>query len=179
MYSIFDNNIPVDDDNFVVSLMRNPNSATYHHAFLMVEGRSNGKPVLRRYDFFPGNNSNDGRVRAMIYIKEAVIDINDMRVAFLKDFLKDEDVYSIACSITSNQAQLLHEDILRDKNTPPLYYVPYHKSFFLPNSCYSDQEQEVTCLTCFEWVRIKLADLDQRFLALPERYDASTSSLAW
>ena len=52
-YSTLDQNILIDQDNAVVSILRKPDGKNSEHAFLIVEAISSfGKSVLRRYDLF-------------------------------------------------------------------------------------------------------------------------------
>ncbi len=162
-YSTLDPNIPVDQLNFVVSILRKPNSENPEHAFLMVEAISSfDKLVFRRYDLFIDKDSADRR--ALIYMKpEVVVDVKDAKTALLEDILRGEEVYSISWSITKQQATALHNDILKDKANPPKYQVSGDASLVAKSS-------SVEGHSCFTWAREKLHNLEDERIRLPEKY---------
>jgi len=162
-YSVIDNNIPVDQDNWVVSIMRKPEGENPEHAFLMVEGQNNfNKTILKRYDLFMDKDSSDKK--ALIYIRpETVVDTADAKTALLEDLLKGEEVYAVLWSITKAQAKSLHDDILKDKANPPKYQVSGDKSLVAKSSGNEGH-------SCFTWAREKLHNLNDDRIQLPEKY---------
>jgi len=172
-YSVFDENIPVDQDNFAVAIMRKPEGTNPEHAFLMVEGRDKqGIGFLRRYDLLLDSESNENK--ALIYIKpEKKFHPQEAQHVFHNDFLKNEEVYSIAWSITCEQAFELNEDILIDMKSPPNYQVSGDQSIIAKS--FSKEGH-----SCFSWAREKLHNLNDERIRLPGKYSdfiASKTSL--
>ncbi len=162
-YSTLDENIPIDHDNFVVSILRKPNSENSEHAFLIVEAISSfNTMILRRYDLFIDKESAEGK--ALIYIKpEVIVDAKDAKTALLEDILRGQEVYSISWSITKQQATALHNDILKDKQNPPTYQVSGNTSLVAKSISIEGH-------SCFTWAREKLHNLEDVRIRLPEKY---------
>jgi len=161
-YSVFDDNIPVDQDNFAVAILRKPDGKNPEHAFIMVEGRDkDGSGFLWRYDLFidSGNKEN----RALINRIEKKFQLDQAQSVFKKEILKDEEVYGLAWSITYEQAVELNEDILNDQKNPPIYQVSGDKSLIAKSSSNEGH-------SCFSWAREKLHNLKDERIKLPPKY---------
>ena len=162
-YCVFDDNIPIDDDNFAVGIMRKPEGKNSEHAFLVVEGRDpSGNTIFRRYDLFIDQNSTEGK--ALIRIQpDLVCPVGEAKERFANDILNNEEVYNLAWSIDKQQAESLHEDILKDRDNPPVYQVSGDKSLIAKSSSKEGQ-------SCFSWARHKLHNLKDERVRMSEKY---------
>jgi len=162
-YCVFDDNIPIDEDNFAVGIMRKPNGKNSEHAFLVVEGRDfANNAILRRYDLLIDKNS--PAKRSLIRIQpEIICSGEEAETRFEDEMMNNEEVYKRAWSITKQQAELLHEDIRKEQTTPPIYQVSGDKSLIAKSSSREGQ-------SCFSWAREKLHNLKDDRIQLPEKY---------
>lgn len=150
-YSVINDGIVVDEDSWVISLLRKPKGTNPEHAFLILEGCNTGgaRTILRRYDFV-ADRQREGK--AVIITRNFSVPVADARGTVLGVLLRDEEVYARTWGITRDQAQQLHQDALRDQGTPPDYQVSGNKSIVAKSF---DAEGH----SCFTWAREKLLNL--------------------
>jgi hypothetical protein len=161
-YSVFDSNMPVSKEEFVVSILRKPHSSEPEQAFLMVEGINvYGKYIIRRYDFT--RDAIDTSKAKIIVKPEVISEVNEAESMVVDNILRGEEVFSISWSITKLQAQDLHNDILKDEQSPPIYR---EKVDLLIPSPSSSLEGE----SAFSWARKKLHNLQDERISLKEQY---------
>jgi len=162
-YCVFDDNIPIDEDNFAVGIIRKPNGKNSEHAFLVVEGRdSANNAILRRYDLLVDKNSPEGR--SLIRIQpEIICSVEETKKRFENEIVNNEEVYKRAWSLPKQQAELILEDIRKEQTTPPIYQVSGDKLLIAKSSSREGQ-------SCFSWARQKLHNLKNDSIKLPEKY---------
>lgn len=161
-FSVFDHSIMVDAENWVVAILRKPEAENPEHAFLMVEGRNEqNKAVLRRYDLFidqkkPGHEG-------LVYIKPDIIVQPTETKEAVKQILNEDMVHGICWSITRQQAESLHQDILEDSKKPIQYQLSGDRSLLAKSNSMEGH-------SCFTWAREKLHNLKDERIHLDEKY---------
>lgn len=112
-------NLFIDENNWVVAILRKPNGSNPEHAFLMVEGvTAHGTIHLARYDLFIDNTN---KANYTIKDKIKVVASNQAKQTFLVDLLNNDDITGQCWSISKQQAKQLHENILDSQQNPGKY----------------------------------------------------------
>ena len=161
IFSQADNKIPITVNNWAVSIMRKPTSGNPEHAFLIVEGITNNhRGLIRRYDLV----IDDERPKFVEIIdKEIRVKLKDLKNTFYKDFLKQSVFFCKTWSLSLNQAELLHKDIIADQSNDIMYFVSGDKSIMGSFSGIKGH-------SCFTWAREKLHNLNDKRIQLPEKF---------
>lgn len=123
-----DNELPVDEDTCVVSLLRKPESDNPEHAFLVVEGENSfGKIIFMRYDLVIDEASDDNKYKINIRPgnepegKLTYEDVAAARVGLIQTVLQDRNTVGRIWSIAKTKALALHNNVLKCIEDPGTY----------------------------------------------------------
>ena len=157
-FSVVDNNLLVDMNNWVLSVLYAPKEATFQHTYLLVEGLNQSyKAILRRYELLsiPKESSVAG---ACVRIKEVSMSPEKSPTTFEKEIAKERCDFLSFC-LTRKQAEKLHEDIIKDQNFPPRYQSLGDKSVVASLIFRKGHNS-------FTWIREKLNNLNLEYLRI-------------
>jgi len=164
VYSTADSKIPITYDNWVVSLLRKPTGKNPDHAFLVIEGVNQmGKGLLVRYDLVDNEKEQGYALIVSKFLPE--IEPNEMKFAFCKELMKQEEVYCKAWSISRQKSLLLFQDIEQDRTKKIKYFISGKNSIFV-------KSMSIDGHSCFTWAREKLYNLDDERIkkGIPEKW---------
>jgi len=163
-YSTAEPKIPVTYDNWVVSILRKPTGKNPDHAFLVIEGINQlGKGLLIKYELVDNNKKPGYCLIVSKYLHD--ISPKEMKMAFCRDLMKQEEVLCKAWSISRQKALLLIDDAERDKTQDMKYFVSGKNSIFVKSMSTEGH-------SCFTWAREKLYNLDDDRIKrdIPEKF---------
>jgi len=165
--SEIDNSRYSNEDNWVISIARLPDTSTPEHAFLILEGVEFGKAITYFMDFVrDDNNPRDsrqhvprlqGRGKVRIYNFDGEIDddiVNKCAIRMM-DVKNNQKIIFMSWNITRDQANSIIYEAKKDKNNPPLFHLLGQGNITVSSSSSEDG------YNCFSWARKKLLDLNE------------------
>lgn len=156
--------LPIDYNNWVISLLRDPQSkGNDYHTFIVVEGMNAfGRILLYRYDLATrvGNQEVEPGYAKVIISQQSGI-LFELHRQALNDLLNPkqerrrgiDSVVGYAWSITRQQAQQLHRAVKKDEEKGTIMYN------VLGNAPITSNEERHNCYT---WAREKLLSLGNK-----------------
>lgn len=136
----------VSEDQFTLSLLRDPNSDNLDEASLVIEGMNQfGRAYLRKYDYLQNQNNLCAKIRI---IEIPNIELADVGTIFASNLLEHKEYYSQSFDISKKSADILHENILKEQLNPPRYHRNPKGN---DRTLQSDAEDLNFGDTCLEW----------------------------
>jgi len=177
-FSLIDEGITMNYDNWVVSIVRFPDSQYPNHGRLLVEGLDMyGKVILWQAHYVPGKYPGSGSAGPSSVVitstKGAVLgtyefDLEPMRESrqqkitdfFHHDLQDGKKINYLSWGITRQQALQLLEEFMHDQFNPPQY-------FLLSGIAFWRRKPDTNEHNCFTWARAKLVQLKDAAIILP------------